>query len=156
LALAEGCGDARNWDLLFPAALTVSPNCIAQRSFKEVDLHAKSGCAGWCNVSRSIAWQRIRVVDHKRLPARLAGGKEKLFRLPRSQHIQADANVTFEETLAMSFPSLERQQKSLLPSAHCRPDFAASPIKTSHLLSFGNFAGRAPLRTVPATGTYFN
>src|SRR5260370_35204391 len=38
--------------------------------------------------------------------------------------------------------------------AHYRPDFAASPTKTSDLLSFGNFAGRAPLRTVPGTGTY--
>jgi len=121
LQLAEGGGDAGNRNLLFPAALVVSPNGITQRSFEEIDYHAKSRCAGRCNVSRSIAWQRIRVVDHKRLPALHAGGQEKLFPLPRSQHIQADANVTSEENARdrkMSFLSLERQQKSPLPLAH--------------------------------------
>ena len=55
LQLAESCGDARNGNLLFPAALVVSPNCIAQRSFKEIDHHAKSRYPGRRNVAHSIA-----------------------------------------------------------------------------------------------------
>lgn len=99
--LVEGRGDSGNRNLLFPAAAVVSPNCIAQGTVEEVDHYAKSRYPGRRNVSRSISWRRIRVVDHKRLSALQAGCKEELFPLPRSQHIQADANVARKETLAI-------------------------------------------------------
>jgi hypothetical protein len=101
LQLAEGCCDAGNRNLLFPAALVVSPNCITQGSFKEADYDSKSRYSGWRNVLRSITWRRIRVVDHKRLSAPQAGCEQELLPLPRSQHIQADANVRLEEAFAI-------------------------------------------------------
>jgi hypothetical protein len=106
LQSSEGTSDARNGNFLLPFALIVSPNRIAQRGWKEIRDDAKSSGSGRSNVSGAIAWQWIRVIDDKGLFCLETGGEQKLLPPPCSQHIQTDANVTVEETLAIerSFP----------------------------------------------------
>jgi hypothetical protein len=101
LPFSEGTRDARSGNFLLPPTLFVSANRIPQRNVKEARDDTKTNGSGRCNVLGAVAWQRILVIDDKRLFCLVTGGEQKSFPLPCSQHIQANANVIVEETLAM-------------------------------------------------------
>ena len=101
LQFPEGACDSWYRNLLFSFAQIISPNCVTQGCGEKVCHHAKASCSSRLNISCTIAWQWICVVDDKRFFASQASCEQKLFSMPCPQHVETDANMGIEKMLAV-------------------------------------------------------
>jgi hypothetical protein len=97
----KGTCNSRYRNLLLSFAQIVSSNCVTQGCAEKVRHNGKASRPSRLNVSCTIAGQRIRVVDDKRLFALQASREQELFSMPCPQYIQTDANVGVKEMLAV-------------------------------------------------------
>ena len=150
LNLFENAPKRRDRHLLFRLTLGVSSDCVAQRRAKEISHHFKSCIPRTPYISGAIDRNRIRVVDHKRLPRREARRKKQFLAAPGLQHIKANAHMSVKKTRAVEARFAGTGNTGKNHRFHGSVPGLRSDLNRAR---FGNFASRGLRRTAVATGT---
>src|SRR5215813_10173914 len=103
LQFARCCRQGGHWNSFLPLSLIVAPDSVSKGRLKEVRDYFEAGFTRTGNIARTVRRERIRVIDRERSVLREALRKEQLFLRARSQHVQADAHMSFGKV-----PEIER------------------------------------------------
>lgn len=88
-------------DPLVVGALGVAFDDIRQRRLGAVAEHTEASRPGVLDIARPLGSARVGVIDHEELSDLETGGQQSPLAVARTQHIEADTQVSAEEARAV-------------------------------------------------------